>query len=310
MATTRVYCWRSSSASANRNGNSSSRQKSCDRPEEAGDALAAAGHVGDAAAVTPPGRGEEPDGGEAIGGQVQQAVPVGLLGVDEPVGVVEEEQILTLDVEHQRLGVGCLGTEHSGVEQAVEQEAGIGGLRCDTGDARDVHMSATRAVDEVEVQKDRLVVPAQPGRQPMFPVLPPEGLGPLRVGGAVHLVAGQRRDEHLGLEAGGRAPARPPMSPPAARRRPRGTRRSRSGPPRGGHGPGTRRRRSAPDPGRARGRWVATTSSSCRNWPGATPTQNSSGVASSVPMTRPTAFSPLGRLRPCWSHAANVRDRL
>ncbi len=39
-------------------------------------------------------------------------------------------------------------------------------------------------------------------------------------------------------------------------------------------------------------RWSATTSSSWRNCPSATPTQNSSGVASSVPSTRPTSSGP------------------
>ncbi len=36
------------------------------------------------------------------------------------------------------------------------------------------------------------------------------------------------------------------------------------------------------------GRRVTTTSSSCRYWPGASPTENSNGVESSVPATRPT----------------------
>src|SRR5947208_16489585 len=44
--------------------------------------------------------------------------------------------------------------------------------------------------------------------------------------------------------------------------------------------------RTASPPGRVRS--VATTSSSCRNDWLSTPTQNSSGVESSVPMTRPT----------------------
>ena len=35
-------------------------------------------------------------------------------------------------------------------------------------------------------------------------------------------------------------------------------------------------------------RWVTTTSSSCRYAPGRTATQNCSGVASTVPSTRPT----------------------
>ena len=45
------------------------------------------------------------------------------------------------------------------------------------------------------------------------------------------------------------------------------------------------------------GRWVTTTSSSCRYWPGARPTENCSGVAGTVPTTSPTGARPVAMSR-------------
>ena len=132
--TTIVYCWRSSSASANRNGSSSSAQNSPRvqknevtsrwRAATSGLALGSSRAGGAKNATEPNGPGRQAEA-RVAGGLV-----VGELGV----GVVEEQQVLALDVEDERLGVGRLGAEHARVEQAVEQEGGVGGLGGHAGD--------------------------------------------------------------------------------------------------------------------------------------------------------------------------------
>ena len=64
-------------------------------------------------------------------------------------------------------------------------------------------MRAAGAVHEIEVHVDRFVIPAEARRQPVVPMLPAQGFGPLRILGAVHLVAGQGRHEDFRFEPGG-----------------------------------------------------------------------------------------------------------
>ena len=104
---------------------------------------------------------------------------------------------------------------------------------------------------------------------------------------------GQRRHEHLGLEAGGRAPRA--ASTDLGGQHAVGDEEHVgveagalvAGPHLGDDAVDARPARRV----RAASRSKTTTSSSCRYWSGATATQNSSGVASSVPSTRPTAGS-------------------
>ena len=175
---------------------------------------------------------------------MRTGTPAGRRGAS--FGVVEEEQVLALDVEDERLRVGRLGAQHARVEQAVEQEGGVAGLGGDAGDAGDVDVGALGAVEEVEVEVDRLAVAGQAAREAAAPSC--RRRAPLARSTPVARrtsLPGQRRHEHLGLEPGGLHHAPPRPSRPAGRRRRRGTRRSRSGRPRGGPAPGRRCRRSA-----------------------------------------------------------------
>ena len=56
--------------------------------------------------------------------------------VEPDVGLVEEQQVLALDGEDQRLRVDGPGAERAGGEQRVQQEQGEAGLGRDAGDAR------------------------------------------------------------------------------------------------------------------------------------------------------------------------------
>ena len=95
----------------------------------------------------------------------ERAVPVPLRLVELGVVVVEEEEVFALHVEDQRVRVGRVVAEHARVEQGVEEEGGVGRLRRDAGDPRDVDVRAARAVDEVEVGEQRVAVAAEPDRQ-------------------------------------------------------------------------------------------------------------------------------------------------
>ena len=115
---------------------------------------------------------------------------------------------LTLKIE--RLGVGGLGAEHARVEQAVEQERGVGGLGGHAGDAADVDVGAAGAVEELEVEVEAARRRGRGRRAAAAPSRRRTGPRRARRPSALRTaLAGQRRHEDLGLEAGGRAPGRP-----------------------------------------------------------------------------------------------------
>jgi hypothetical protein len=174
-----------------------------DRPEERGDVAGPGGDVGAGVGVVAGGRGEEGHRPERPGGQAQAGVAGGLVGGQLGVGVVEEQQVLALDVEDQRLGVGGIGPEHAGVEHAVEEEAGVGGLGRHARDTTDVDVGTPAAVEELEVEEERLVVARQARRQPVPHLVEQQRLvtfGPRRLADAL---ARQRRHVDLGLEPRG-----------------------------------------------------------------------------------------------------------
>ena len=84
-----------------------------------------------------PGRGEAPRrSAKGPAGRPSRRVAVAARSsVRRRVRLVEEQQVLALHVEDERLGVDGLGAEHARVEQAVEQEGGVARLRGDAGDA-------------------------------------------------------------------------------------------------------------------------------------------------------------------------------
>ena len=153
---TRSAIWlRSSPSSANRNRSSRSRTTSRTvQKYEVTPRLAAAG-VGHRDRRSPLDGRPQPNRLERPGGEPERGV-VGPVLVGQPrVGLVEEQQVLALDVEDQRLGVGRLVAEHVTVEERVEQEARVGRLGGDAGDAGDVHVRAAAAVEERQVDVDR-----------------------------------------------------------------------------------------------------------------------------------------------------------
>ncbi len=64
-------------------------------------------------------------------------------------------------------------------------------------------MRAAGAVDEVQVEVERLVVAGEPGREAALHPVEEQGLEPIGPGGPADGRARQRRDEDLGLETGG-----------------------------------------------------------------------------------------------------------
>ena len=89
--------------------------------------------------------------------------------------MVEEEEVLALDVEDQRLGVGGLGPEDPRVEHRVEEERRVRGLRRHARDARDVDMRAAGAVDELKVGEERTVVAPEPDDETLLHLVEVQG---------------------------------------------------------------------------------------------------------------------------------------
>ena len=173
------------------------------RPVERAHRLVARGHVRSASGVPGPRRGKDPDILERGRWQSQLVVPLALLRRQPLIGVVEEQQVLALDREHQHLGVVRLAGQHAGVEDRVQQEQRERCLGRDAGHAGDGDVGAAGAVDELEVDVDGLAVAAEADWDLLVAHL-------VEVQRRVTLLpgcprddgAGHRRHVHLGLDPG------------------------------------------------------------------------------------------------------------
>ncbi len=185
-----------------------------DGPPERLDAAGAPGDIGTAGSVVRDRRGPEARRRERLGGQAQITVGGPQVVVEPGVGLVEEQQVLALDAEDQRLGVDGPGAERAGAEDRVQQEQGEAGLGGHTGDAADRHVRAPGPVKELHVEVDRRAVPAAPHRHPVGHLVEVQRLRSLVAGGPADHLARARR--HVAPPA---PPAwwRPRLSPGSAR---------------------------------------------------------------------------------------------
>src|SRR5208282_3094649 len=132
LLTTIVYCCRSSSASANTYGSSCRPQNSCRVHQNAVTPLVLP--------VSWSWRGVERGGPEWFGRKAEtcvvaaQRVPV--RAGQAPVGLVEEQQVLTLDREDECFRIVCVA-QRVPAEYGVQQEQRERRLRRDPGDAGD-----------------------------------------------------------------------------------------------------------------------------------------------------------------------------
>ena len=148
-----------------------------------------------------PDRREDLHARERLGGKAHLRVGRAVVGREPAVLLVEEQQVLALHVEDERVRVRGLAAEGTRGEEAVEQERRVARLGGDAGDARDADVGAARAVEEVEVREDGLAVAREADRQPPLHAVEEERLVAARALGPAHLAPGQRRHEDLGLDA-------------------------------------------------------------------------------------------------------------
>ncbi len=125
------------------------------RPPERLDPAGAAGDAGPSGDVVRHRRRPEAGRRERLGGQPELGVLSPQVVVQPDVGLVEEQQVLTLDAEHQGLGVDRPRAEGAGAEDGMQQEQREAGLGGDPGDAADRHVRAPGAVEELHVDVDR-----------------------------------------------------------------------------------------------------------------------------------------------------------
>ena len=147
-------------------------------------------------------RRPEAHAGERRGFDAERGPARGGLLVEQPVGLVEPQQILALDVEDQHAQVGGalaqdlrMRREHAQEEQ---RERGLGG---DTADAADRHVAALASVEEVEVDVHRELVAADPHGQRPAHLVDVERLVAFVALGALDRFARVGRDPHLGVDA-------------------------------------------------------------------------------------------------------------
>src|SRR5262249_21379286 len=83
---------------------------------------------------------------------------------------------------------------------AVEEEGRVARLGGDARDAADVYVRATTAVEELEVEVERLVVAGEPARQARRHLVGARRFEGFVGGGLAHFLPRQRWHEHLWLE--------------------------------------------------------------------------------------------------------------
>jgi len=172
-------------------------------PPERLDAAGAPGDVRPACGVVGDRRRPEAGRRERLGRQAEHAVVGPQVVIEADVRLVEEQQVLALHAEHERLGVDRPRAEGTGAEDGVQQEQREAGLRRHTGDTADRHVGAAGAVKELHVDVDRGAVPAAPHRDPVGHLVEVQGLGPLAARRAADHVAWAGRHVDLRFHPGG-----------------------------------------------------------------------------------------------------------
>ena len=172
------------------------------RPREDLDALMAAAGVGQQhVAGLPLGRCPEADAGERRGFDAERGPARGGLLVEQPVGLVEPQQVLALDVEDQHAQVrGALAQDLRMRREHAQEEQRERGLRGDAADAADRHVPALASVEEVEVDVHRELVATDPHGQRPAHLVDVERLVAFVALGALDRFAGVGRDPHLGVD--------------------------------------------------------------------------------------------------------------
>ena len=128
------------------------------RPREDVDALEPSAGVGDQVAAASARRRPESHARERRRLHADRGPPLGrALGLGEqPIGLVQPQQVLALDVEHQHAQVRrALTDDRRRGRQHPQEEQRERRLRGDAGDACDRHVAALAAVEEVEIDVHR-----------------------------------------------------------------------------------------------------------------------------------------------------------
>ena len=172
------------------------------RPEERGHAVGTAAGAGGGGGVPQAGRRPQLDAREGRGREVQCGIARHLFPVEVAVGPVEEEEVLALHVEDQRLGVVGARAQLPRREERVEQEDGVAGLGGHARDPADVHVGAPGAVHEFQVGVDDLAVAREARRDAALHAVEEEGLVAGFADGLADDLARHRRHEDLRFEAG------------------------------------------------------------------------------------------------------------
>ena len=173
-------------------------------PEEGGNAGRAGGDIGGSDIAMAPRWCIDLKRAKGFRGKVEGLISLSLLVLEGDVGMIEEKQVLALHVEDQGLGVDRSIPQYARVEQRVEKEGGVGGLGGDAADARDVDVSPTPAVYELEVDEERIARARKTDGKSLLHPVEEESAIAVCAGCDVHLLAGLRRYKDLGLKAGGR----------------------------------------------------------------------------------------------------------
>src|SRR5947209_8114378 len=148
-------------------------------------------------------RRKQPHAGKGSDGQSQALILSAGFRLDGVIGGVEKQQVFAFDVENQCMSVGLFGAEKVlRLENTVQQKSGIGSFGGHARYSGDVYVSATAAVEELEITVHDLLVAGESQQEALLHGVKEECLLTVSTGGLIYGVSGQRRDEDFRLDAG------------------------------------------------------------------------------------------------------------
>lgn len=149
-------------------------------------------------------RGVQPDRLKRPGREAEDRVTEPLIVVEMEIRPIDMEQVFTLHVEDECLGIDHGRAKHTRVEQRVKEKCRVARFGRHSRNPGDTDMGPSLAVEELEVGIERFAVSGGAnGKLPLHSIKE-QRLVALIAAGSPHRVAWPRRDKDLRLDPGDR----------------------------------------------------------------------------------------------------------
>jgi hypothetical protein len=116
--------------------------------------------------------------------------------------MIQEQEVLALDVEYKRLGIGRFMAEDFRAEETKEEEARVASFRRDAGHARNVDVRTSPTIQKREIEIDGKSVTREPSGEPLLHAIEMKREVTVSASNPEHSIARPRRHPGLRLHSG------------------------------------------------------------------------------------------------------------